>query len=231
MLPFLNRHVRGLVEFQRLTGCRPGEACQARRSDIDTSGPVWFFRPEQHKKAHRGKPRVIPLGPKAQALLTAFFPDDDADYCFSPRRAVAEFRAAQRARRKTPVQPSQQNRAKPNPAKQPADRYDTASYDHAIAAACEKAFPPPGPLAQRADETRAEWWARLTADERAVVKAWRAAHRWHPNQLRHSFATRVRKERGLEAAQVVLGHATADITQVYAERDLTLAAEVAAKMG
>ena len=25
-LPFLNRHVRGLVEFQRLTGCRPGEA-------------------------------------------------------------------------------------------------------------------------------------------------------------------------------------------------------------
>jgi hypothetical protein len=23
----LTRHVRGLVEFQRLTGCRPGEAC------------------------------------------------------------------------------------------------------------------------------------------------------------------------------------------------------------
>ena len=30
-LLFLNRHVRGLAEFQRLTGCRPGEAC-ARRS-------------------------------------------------------------------------------------------------------------------------------------------------------------------------------------------------------
>ena len=55
--------------------------------------------------------------------------------------------------------------------------------------------------------------------------------RWHPNQLRHTYATRVRKERGLEAAQVVLGHATANITQVYAERDLTLAAEVAATMG
>jgi DNA polymerase V len=27
----LTRHVRGLVEFQRLTGCRPGEACALRR--------------------------------------------------------------------------------------------------------------------------------------------------------------------------------------------------------
>ena len=27
---FLNRHVRGLVEFQRLTGCRPGEVCRVR---------------------------------------------------------------------------------------------------------------------------------------------------------------------------------------------------------
>lgn len=36
-LPFLNRHVRGLVEFQRLTGCRPGEACALRWYDLDTS--------------------------------------------------------------------------------------------------------------------------------------------------------------------------------------------------
>jgi hypothetical protein len=30
-LPNLGRHVRGLVEFQRLTGCRPGEACAVSR--------------------------------------------------------------------------------------------------------------------------------------------------------------------------------------------------------
>jgi hypothetical protein len=35
----------------------------------------------------------------------------------------------------------------------------------------------------------------------------------------------------LEAAQVTLGHAAADVTQVYAERDLTLAVEVARKIG
>ena len=42
---------------------------------------------------------------------------------------------------------------------------------------------------------------------------------WHPNQLRHTFATEVRRTHGLEAAQAALGHSKADVTQVYAERD------------
>jgi site-specific recombinase XerC len=54
---------------------------------------------------------------------------------------------------------------------------------------------------------------------------------WHPNQLRHSKATEVRQRFGLEAAQVVLGHARADVTQVYAERDTALAVEVTKKIG
>jgi site-specific recombinase XerC len=63
------------------------------------------------------------------------------------------------------------------------------------------------------------------------VKGWRKAHHWHPNRLRHSFATRVRKEYGLEATQVMLGHSHADVAQVYAERNQQLAAAVAAKIG
>ena len=54
---------------------------------------------------------------------------------------------------------------------------------------------------------------------------------WRPNQLRHSTATDVRKRFGLEAAQVTLGHAYADVSQIYAERDLNLAAEVMRKIG
>jgi integrase len=42
---------------------------------------------------------------------------------------------------------------------------------------------------------------------------------WSPNQLCHAMATNVRKKFGLEAAQVVLGHSKADVTQVYAERN------------
>jgi len=54
---------------------------------------------------------------------------------------------------------------------------------------------------------------------------------WTPHRLRHTAATRVRKEHGLEAAQVVLGHATADVTQVYAERNEALARRIAEEMG
>ena len=64
----------------------------------------------------------------------------------------------------------------------------------------------------------------VAADERLVP-------RWSPNQLRHAVATAVRKQFGLEAVQVVLGHATADVTQIYAERDYKLAARVMQKIG
>jgi integrase len=54
---------------------------------------------------------------------------------------------------------------------------------------------------------------------------------WAPNQLRHNAGTAVRQRFGLEAAQVVLGHSKADVTQVYAERDQRLAVEVARQVG
>ena len=54
---------------------------------------------------------------------------------------------------------------------------------------------------------------------------------WHANQLRHTKATEIRRQFGLEAAQVVLGHAKADVTQVYAERDAALAVQVAKRIG
>jgi integrase len=54
---------------------------------------------------------------------------------------------------------------------------------------------------------------------------------WHPNQLRHNAATEVRAKFGLDAAQAVLGHAKADVTQVYAERDLARARAVMSEIG
>jgi integrase len=54
---------------------------------------------------------------------------------------------------------------------------------------------------------------------------------WEPNQLRHAYATAVRREHGLEAAQVLLGHASADVTQVYDGRDEALDAGVAELVG
>jgi integrase len=234
-LPFLHRHVRGLIEFQRLTGCRPGEACRVRRCDIDTGGPTWLYKPPHHKNAHRGKSRSIAIGPKAQTLLREFFTPNIDDYLFSPRRAVEEVRADRAARRKTPCRPSQiafnAKMRKAKPKRTAKERYNRGSYGVAIDRACDRAFPPPPPLAKRTGESLAKWWKRLTAEQRDEVKAWQKAHRWAPNRLRHSVATKVRKHHGLEAAQALLGHERADVTQIYTERNEALAASVAAKIG
>lgn len=234
-LPHLNRHVAGLVEFERLTGCRPGEACRVRCRDIDMSGDVWLYRPPAHKGEWRGKVRTVVVGPKAQGVLRQFFTPDLDDYLFNPRRAVEEVNADRAALRRTPRYPSHvrhnTTRRKAAPKRQPRTRYTRASYRVAVERACDRAFPPTGDLARLPKESAAKWWARLTDEQRSEVKAWRKAHRWHPNQLRHAFATRVRKEHGLEAVQVLLGHARADVTQVYAARDQQLAAHVALRIG
>ncbi|MEZ6098125.1 MAG: site-specific integrase [Pirellulaceae bacterium] len=55
--------------------------------------------------------------------------------------------------------------------------------------------------------------------------------RWSPNQLRHSAATEIRRDFGLDAAQVVLGHASAATTEIYADTNEQLAAKVAGERG
>jgi integrase len=119
----------------------------------------------------------------------------------------------------------------PSPRRRPRGHYTTDSYRRAIARACDQAFPPPPPLAQRDDETAGEWRKRLTPEQRAELLVWRKAHRWHPHQLRHSAATRVRKQFGLDAAQVVLGHKSADVAQIYAEADLAKAEKIMSEIG
>ena len=54
---------------------------------------------------------------------------------------------------------------------------------------------------------------------------------WHPNQLRHTKATEIRRDAGLDAARVVLGHRSPQMTEVYAEIDVNKAAEVMARLG
>lgn len=220
-----------MVRLQQLTGMRPGEVVIMRGCDIDMTGSVWLYTPAHHKLAYRGKARVIALGPRSQAIIRPFLKLNTQAYLFSPAEAVRKRAAALRSKRKTKVQPSQKSRKKRHPQHVPGEAYTRDSYRYAVYRACDRAFPPPAPLAKRADETHDEWKARLTAEEHAEYLKWRTQHRWHVNQLRHSHGTEVRRRFGLEAAQVSLGHAQANVTQVYAERDLGLAVKVAAELG
>jgi integrase len=69
--------------------------------------------------------------------------------------------------------------------------------------------------------------------DRAIAKACNRAGvpRWTPNQLRHTKATEIRREAGLDAARAVLGHRSPTITETYAEIDGNKAAEIMARLG
>ena len=54
---------------------------------------------------------------------------------------------------------------------------------------------------------------------------------WSPNQLRHSMGTLIRRDFGLDAAQAILGHSNAKVTEIYAELDLEKAKEIIRKIG
>jgi len=236
-LPYLSRQLAAVAELQMLTGARPGELLGMRPRDIDRSADsdVWVFRPQRHKNEHRGLDRAIHLGPRAQAILAPFLKGrDPGASVFSPAEAEAERLKRQHAARVTPL--SCGNRPGTNkadaPAVRPGERYTTDTYRRAVERACDRAFPPPAPLGQREGETRAAWEKRLTPKQRAELTAWRKAHRWHPHQLRHTAATEIRKAFGLEAAQLTLGHSSAQVTDaVYAERDQTRVAEIMRRVG
>jgi integrase len=136
----MSKEVAAMAYVQWHTGMRPGEVVIMRTMDIDRSQPVWRYRPSSHKTQHHGIERVIPIGPKAQAILKPFLLDDEEEYLFSPKRKMQAWNQARKGNRRTPMTPSQSTRMpKTAPAKAPGIHYTTNSYGHAVAKACRKA--------------------------------------------------------------------------------------------
>jgi integrase len=214
-LPHLGSIVRAMIETQLLSGCRPGEICGMRVGEIDRSGNVWKYVPASHKNTHRGQQRNIFLGPKAQLILAPFMRKiDPLAHVFSPKDSVAEMRHRRSENRKTPI--SCGNVAGSNQVRRPKreakDIYDVNSYRRAITRACDKA----------------DLWAKggvVIANDERIVPC------WNPGQLRHTAATNLRRTYGLEGAQTVLGHASLQATQIYAEKNNEIARQIAAKIG
>jgi integrase len=54
---------------------------------------------------------------------------------------------------------------------------------------------------------------------------------WAPNQIRHNAGTRIRSEFGVEAARIILGHASVATTEIYAEIDREQARKIMRQLG
>ncbi len=214
VVPFVSPQVGSMIKVQRLTGMRSGELVLMRPCDIDTSGDVWVYEPADHKTRWRGHGKQIPLDPEVQKIIQPFLDRDPDAFLFSPQEAD-EWRKEHAPpyhgrQRKTKVYPCELRRRQKEklarrrrkPKRPKRNRYDTNTYRRAIEYGMKKAR-----------------------------KAGFVIPHWHPHQLRHTRGTEVRRQHGIEAAQVALGHARADVTQVYAERNHAMAIEIAKKMG
>jgi integrase len=204
-LPLLRPMQADMVRLQLETGMRPGELVVMRACDLDTTGPVWLYRPDQHKTLHHGHIRIVPIGPKGQAIVRGYLVADLQAYLFSPARNMEERAATMRANRKTKVQPSQVNRKKAKRKRKPGSIYTVLAYGRAIAEAIKR--------------------HNACRPENEHIP------HWHPHQLRHTRAMELKREAGLDVARAVLGHRSPAITEMYAGLDMQAAAEVMGRIG
>jgi len=208
--PFVSRQIWAIIEVQRHSAARGTEVLTMRPVDIDMTHDVWLYRPVDHKNKHRGKDRLIHLGPKCQEAIKPFLVNRPVDaYLFSPVEAVNEQQAEAKSRRR----PGQ--RATPRKtSRRVGPRYTRSSYRVAIQRACD--------IADRQ--------ARQEAVEAGGSDPGRMVPRWHPHQLRHSGATKAREVCDLETASAVMG-STVEAGQIYAQRNQSLAREYARNFG
>ncbi|HEY1190784.1 MAG TPA: site-specific integrase [Gemmata sp.] len=151
-----------MVRTQALCGMRPQDVCRLRRRELSTTArekveipgtgrfvaarlidgaPVWFYAPSEHKTSWKGKPRVIAIGPRTQALLTPLLeglgPDD---FVFSPAKALAQVGRGNRFKRQGY-----------------STRYQTRQYAQLVERAIERANRPRVAAGWAADELVPEW--------------------------------------------------------------------------
>ncbi len=69
------------------------------------------------------------------------------------------------------------------------------------------------------------------AEQQRLRMEYRDRWCWHPHQLRHNYATMIRKRFGVEEASNMLDHSSVKMTEVYAQRNRAQAVEIAKQVG
>jgi integrase len=200
-LPFMPPTLRAMVQLQRILGMRPNEIFKMRVGDIDQSrgNGLWYYVPGSYKTSRYVGKIIFPLGAPEQKLIAPYLIGKKMDGAiFSPRTAMAERNAERRANRKTKITPSQAARNAERAAKPSyyAEFYNRDSYRNAVEHA-------------------------ITKGNKVLPEDQKIPH-WTPYLLRHSAATDIEAEIGLDEAQAQLGHKTANMTRRYSKAQLKI---------
>jgi len=164
-----------------------------------------------------GPTRIVFISPRAQDVLRPYLLRGKTAFCFVPAESERKRQVIRREHRVTPMTPFQaKRRRKRHPKWSPGACYVNDSYRRAITDAIDQVNAKRKREAQKAGQP--------LADGDLIPH-------WTPNQLRHTAATEIRKAFGLESVQAVLGHAHMKVSEVYAEKNLALAAEVMQRIG
>ena len=214
VLPFVTPHVSAMIQVQRLTGMRPDDVVSMRPCDIDQSGEVWIYERLRPQKPLAWAPAADSDRAQGSGGPEAVHGPGSGSVSVQPQgiRGLA-FGASS-----GPLQEGPQDEGLPLRTAGQGGQSRPASVA--------------SPSVKNATGTTRLLTARQSTT--AFAKAKKAGveiPHWHPNQLRHTRGTEVRRDHGVEAAQVVLGHARADVTQVYAEKNLRMAIEIARQSG
>ena len=243
-LPKLPPHVAGILELMLHTGARPAEICRITPGQIDRTGSLWVYKPRRHKTQHHGKERIILIGPKGQAVLRRFirvtcprcrcetgrpevlgWGNDLCPDCVRRINAESAYFGA------CPFGiPEAHGADEPifSPLRQREERFYRMRKRRRT-----KVQPSQRNRKKAKPQRLPGTWYTPEVLGRAVALACRKNKipHWHPNQLRHLAATLIRARHGIEAASTILGHSRLNTTEIYAERNLSLAERIAAEMG
>jgi len=201
----LPKRVADMARVQRNSTMRPQDVCNIRACDIERTGDVWLYRPPNHKTAYLGEVLTKYIGTAAQEILTTYLiekEDTPEAYLFQPKDTVRDRNIERRCNRKTLNKKGEVQPSHKNRKKMNPKRTPGEKYS-----------------------TESYNKAIGSACKKAGVPHWTA------NQIRHLAATEIRKEYGLEAAQIACGHKRASTTETYAEIDHGKGIEVARRFG
>lgn len=193
--------VGAMLRLHLLTGMRPQNICNISPEQIDISGKMWLFRPTVHKNAWRVEKN------KKHKLVIPLGPKAQSvlgPFMDRPKDMPC-FSPREAEEERLGSCANRKERA-------PRDAYDTATYGRAVKWAIK-----------RANKARIKRFKNF--------KCYALIENFSPGQIRHTFATKVRAKSGLEAAQALLGHSSADTTQIYAEKNIGLAKKIAQEIG